>query len=103
MIFFYIKWLETVFDISKDDLILRVSVNELHGSRIREIERYWSKVAGVPLMQFTKSSLIKTVSKKVYDEQVKHYGTLRIKVRRGTRLRRQILGAIEAISTQDVS
>jgi transcriptional regulator with XRE-family HTH domain len=99
MILFYIKWLGDVFSINKKDLIVRVSINELHTSRISKVESYWSKLLFIPISQFTKPSLIKTNSKKRYDNHSTHMGTLRIKVRRGTTLRREVLGAINNIYT----
>jgi hypothetical protein len=98
MILFYLKWLKTTFDISKTQLILRVSINESHRRRISEVENYWSKITGVPLSQFTKPSLIKTASKKIYANESVHMGTLRIKVRNGTTMRREVIGAIKSIS-----
>ncbi len=99
MITFYIKWLHTQFNISLADLILRVSINEVHKERGDEIELYWSKLTNIPISQFTKTSYIKTKSKKVYPDtkEKPHHGTLRIKVRRGTTLRREVLGAISVL------
>lgn len=98
MILFYIKWLHEVFRIEKENLILRVSINSLHTYRVHEVEKYWSKLINIPKTQFTKTSLIKVSSKKVYKNIETHFGTLRIKVRRGTDLRRKILGAISALT-----
>lgn len=98
MIKFYVKWLKIVFGVDKDDLILRVSINELHRSRIQLVESYWSKLLSIPLSSFTKPSLIKTQSKKIYSNSETHFGTLRIKVRRGTNMRREVIGALEALS-----
>lgn len=97
MILFYVKWLETTFNIDATNLILRVSINHTHKERISEVESYWSNLLGIPFSQFTKSSLIKSKSKKVYLNKDAHMGTLRIKVRRGTSLRREVLGAIRSI------
>lgn len=98
MIIFYIKWLKTVFGADKNQLILRVSINAMHTDRIKEVEKYWSRLTNVPLDQFTKSSLIKTRSEKVYKNTQAHMGTLRIKVRRGTAMRREVIGAIKSIA-----
>jgi hypothetical protein len=98
MIRFYIKWLEVIFDVSKKDLILRVSINEMHKIRLSEVEAFWSKLLRVPKQQFTKSSLIKTKNVKVYENVNEHMGTLRVKVRKGTAMRRRTLGAIQQIS-----
>jgi len=100
MIRFYIKWLHVVFKIKSSDLILRVSINQSHELRIREVEEFWSKETRIPLAQFTKPSLIKTNSKKVYTNAHKHFGTLRVKVRRGTSQRRIVLGAISSLQNQ---
>jgi len=98
MIQFYIKWLQTVFDIKRTDLILRVSINQQHEKRIQEVEQYWSEITNTPLSQFTKVSLIKTSSKKQYENAATHYGTLRVKVSLGSNYREQVLGAIKRIS-----
>ncbi|MEM9336357.1 MAG: helix-turn-helix domain-containing protein [Patescibacteria group bacterium] len=97
MIIFYLHWLESVFGVSRDKLILRVSINQLHSYREKDVLRFWSKTTGVPLRQFTKTSFIKTRSLKMYANQGVHMGTLRVKVRSGTSMRRQVLGAIKAI------
>lgn len=97
MILFYIKWLETIFLVKKNDLILRVSINELHKKREIQINQFWSNLTAVPLLQFTKMSFIKSVSKKSYPNSNNYMGTLRIKVRKGTRMRREVIGAIKYI------
>lgn len=97
MVQFYLKWLEVTFSIKKADLILRVSVNESHKPRVDEIMKYWSKLVSIPETQFTKTSLIKSRVKKLYRNPHEHMGTLRIKVRKGTSLRREVLGAIRSI------
>lgn len=101
MVTFYLRWLWVVFGVTKDQLILRVSINALHKSRIEIVEKFWSIHTGIPLSNFTRTSLIKTQSKKVYSNHNQHYGTLRIKVKRGTVMRREVMGAIEALATLD--
>lgn len=96
----YILWLQHVFNVGSDTLILRVSLNGVHAHRVREVEKYWSSATGIPLTQFTTPSLIKTASKKVYGNEETHFGTLRVKVRQGTALRRRILGAIGEVKDQ---
>lgn len=98
MTLFYLVWLKKIFNVDKDRLILRVSINESHADRIDTVVSYWLKLTGVQKSQFTKSSLIRTSSKKQYQNGNSHMGTLRVKVRAGTRLRRVILGSIGSIS-----
>lgn len=97
IITFYINWLKRIYEIPTQSLILRVSINAQHSHRINKVLRYWSNETSIPLSQFTKTSLIKTASKKNYSNLEDHYGTLRIKVRKGTNLRRKILGSISAL------
>ncbi len=98
MIKFYIEWLYQIYGVKKTDLILRVSVNANHAHRVQKIVRYWSSITGVSSTQFTKTSLIKATSKKIYPNLEEHQGTLRVKVRRGTELRRRVLGSIAALT-----
>ena len=97
MIKFIIHWLYIIYSVERRDLIARVSINEQHKERANKVENYWSGIAGIPKTQFTRTSLIKTQSKKIYTDPEKHFGTLRIKVRRGANLRRRILGSIHAL------
>ncbi len=92
-----IKWLEDIYNVKKDYLILRVSINQTHEKRGSCVVEYWSKITRVPITQFTKTSFIKTKSKKIYPNHDEHFGTLRIKIRKGAGLRRQVLGSISAI------
>lgn len=98
MINFMMVYLEKVHAIDSSRIICRVSINKIHKHRDREVREYWSKVLKIPLSQFSKTSFIKSTSKKIYPKGVKHYGTMRIKVRSGTNLRRRILGSLMALS-----
>ncbi len=98
MIRFYIEWLKQIYKISKTDLILRISINNQHLSRANEILKYWSNTTSIPVSQFTKTSFIKVGGKKIYSDLTNHFGTLRVKVRRGTELRRRILGSITSFN-----
>ncbi len=99
IILFFIQWVHKIYRVDTSDLILRVSINMQHAYRVSTVEKYWSLLTGIPLKQFTKTSLIKTTSKKIYKNSNDHYGTLRIKVRRGANLRRRILGSIQALQS----
>lgn len=97
MILWMLKWFGEIFGITKDRFVLQIRINQIHKNRVKEVEHYWSKITRISLNQFTKTILIRTVSKKVYFEN-NHYGTVRISVRRGTQIRREILGLIEGLS-----
>ncbi len=99
----FMVWLERCYTIPRSDLILRVSVNTIHQKRERAILAYWSWITNVPLSQFSKTSFIKTKSRKRYLNLHKHFGTLRIKVRRGTALRQRVLGSLKKIEESVLS
>ncbi len=96
----FIEWVQRAYKITKDNLTLRVSINASHAHRVAAVEKYWSTLLGIPLSQFTTTSIIKSRVKKTYANHEIHVGTLRVKVRRGTALRRRILGSIEEVRTQ---
>lgn len=99
IVLFMIKWLGKNCQISTKDFICRVGLNITHRHRIQDVERYWSEITGIPQSQFTKTTLVKTKNKKVYENFDNYYGTLRISVRRSSRLQRKILGWLEGLST----
>lgn len=93
-----IKWLTKSCEISRDLITLRVCINYIHQKRIRPVHTFWSRATGIPLSQFSKPTLIKVENKKIYSNHSHYFGTLRIKVRRSTNLRRRILGWIAGLS-----
>ncbi|HVM73892.1 MAG TPA: hypothetical protein VMU13_03400 [Candidatus Paceibacterota bacterium] len=96
----FIRWMKDVYGINKRDLILRVSINETQKGRAGAIEQYWSRVTTVPASQFTRTSFIKTPHKKSHANVKTYFGTLRVKVRRATNLRRRIMGSLEELGLQ---
>lgn len=96
----FITWLRTCYGAQSEDLIARVSINAAHAHRESKVVRFWSEVTNIPLRQFTKTSFIKAKLRKNYKDQDVHFGTLRIKLRRGSALRRRILGSIEAVAAE---
>ncbi len=99
MIRTFILWIQKVYGISREDLILRVGINAAYKSHQDSALTYWAKVTNTSRAQFTKTSLIQTRLKS-YDagSAKKYFGTLRVKVRRATHLRRRIMGSIEHIA-----
>ena len=97
MILCMLKWFQEVCNIEKDRFIIQIRINKVHKKRVKEVENFWSKVTKLPLKQFTKTILINVGSKKVYTNS-NHYGTVRVRVKRGTPLRRKIIGWIEGLS-----
>jgi len=96
-VLFIKKWFEEVCKILKDRFVVQIRINKLHKDRTKEIENYWSKLLEVPLSQFTKTILIKSVSKKVYPKNSIYYGTVRLRIKQATQLRRKINGWVEGL------
>ncbi len=94
---FFISWVNVFFNISKKDLILYITVNEMHKERVEEIKKYWSNLLNIPLSQFGKTVLILSKNKKRYSNFKLHHGTLRVTVRKSTNIRRIVEGSIEGI------
>ncbi len=88
------KWFEKIYGIKKEDFIFRVSLNISHKKREKEVMKFWIDSLNVFENQFSKTSFIKTEKKKIYKDGKKYYGTLRMKVRKGTKLRRKIMGSV---------
>lgn len=93
-----IRWLKDNYKVENYRFVLRVSINIQHKQRESKILKYWSNQTKIPTSQFTKTSFVKTKSAKQYLNNHNHFGTLRVKVKRATDLRRKILGSIRALS-----
>lgn len=90
-------WFKEIYLVKDKEFILRVSINATHEQRGKTIISFWSKITGINKRQFTKTSVISSRSKKIYGNGDGYFGTLRVKVRRGTELRRRIMGSIKAL------
>ena len=97
LVLLILKWFQQTCKISKERITLHVKINKAHKNRGSEIERYWSRVTGIPLSQFTKTTIIKTWPRKIYPQSKTYMGTLRITIKQGTSLRRKIHGWIEGL------
>ncbi len=97
---FYLAWLQ-IFDISKSDLIFRLTINEIFKSQQGKIKKFWVDLLDVKDSQFSKTTRIKTKLKKAFLKNGQTYkGILRVKVRKGSVLKNKILGAIDHISNK---
>lgn len=96
MIKFYIKWLENCFGIKKDNLVLRLTINESYKTQAEEIERYWLKITGISKNQFKKTFYQKTKWKKQFND-TNYHGVLRIHVENSLDLLLLMRGFIEGM------
>jgi len=96
---FYIKWL-SLLGVNKEDLICRLTVNNAFRDYSLSIQEFWIKNLGVKESQFSAITFIKTNLKKADVSNLKTYkGILRIKVRKGVRLKNKIMGVFEHIKS----
>jgi hypothetical protein len=100
-ILFMKKWFSEICGITNDRFVIQIRINKLHKKNVKKTEKYWSKITRIPLNQFTKTILIESVSKKIYPRNNFYYGTIRLKIRGGTQLRRRISGWVEGFLGQN--
>lgn len=103
LINFMIGWLKKCFDIKSEELAVNVGINEIHKAREGVVKKYWSKIAGIPLSQFRKTSFKKSKVNKVYENYNDHYGTFNVKVLKSAKIYYKIMGLIEGLSRQGSS
>lgn len=94
---FLIYWLQVCFGIQNEDLRCVVGINQIHLEREQIVKEYWSKITGISLSQFRKTSFKRSVNKKIYTNYDSHYGTLSVLVVKSTTLYYKIMGLIEGL------
>lgn len=97
MIKFIIKFFKKIWGIDNSKFSAYIGINKIHKDRIKEVERYWSKITRIPREQFTKTTLIKARNKKSYKNFSVHYGTITLKIRKSAELYYQINGLIQGL------
>lgn len=97
MIEFLIHWLKKSFNIGINDIACNVGINEIHSHREQLVKEYWSKISGIPLEQFRKTSLKRVLNKKIYKNLDQHFGTFTVRVNKSTNLYYKIIGLIEGL------
>jgi len=98
MLLLMLRWFKEICGVLDNQFVIQIRINKIHKQRTKEIENYWSNIIKIPSSQFTKTILIKSKLKKIFPKTDTYYGTLRIKIRCGTQLRRKINGWIEGLA-----
>jgi len=91
-ILFMVNWFERVFEISPK--LLKVHLNIYPQQDEQEIKKFWSDLTGIPLENFGKS-FVKPPNKG-YKRNNLYYGTMKVRVPRGTDMRHKTFGWIKA-------
>lgn len=98
MVRFMIEWFSKFFNIHSDRLSLRVGINEIHKKRELKVRKYWSRVTGIPMSQFRKTSFKKVKNLKTYKNFKNHFGTIDLVVLKPGDLYYKMLGLIKGLS-----
>jgi DNA-binding transcriptional MerR regulator len=93
LIAFMVKWLKEVLKISPETL--KANLNIYPQQNEQEIKQFWSQLISIPLENFGKS-YIKPLSRG-YKKNNLYYGTIKIRVPKGTNLRYRVFGWIKAV------
>lgn len=91
-----IVWLKDCYGIEINRLRARITVNKQYITHVARMTKDWSTITNIPQKNFSSPSII-TGYGKLGKNMRTYRGTLRIKVMRGTSLRRRILASIAAV------
>lgn len=91
-----LRWFSTCYDIKLERISARLTINSLYKEEESRLREFWAKETGIPRTQFASSTFITGYGTAGRDGKT-YTGTLRIKVRNGTSLRRRILASIACV------
>ena len=99
LILFMVKWFEKILGASpsKD---MKVHLNIYPQQNEQDIKKFWSQLTGIPLGNFGKT-FVKPLSKN-YKKNNLYYGTIKVKVHKGTDRRHRIFGWVKTV-LKDIS
>lgn len=103
IISFMIYWFKKYFNLTNERIRCFVGINEIHKEREQIVKEYWSRVTGIPLTFFQKTSFKKTVNKKIYENFNNHYGTLDIRILQSAPIYYKIMGLLYGLFTARVA
>jgi hypothetical protein len=99
MIRIILVWFNKCYGVSIENVIARLTINLRYKNQAEKLAEMWSQETSIPLSKFGKPTFINGYNSSKLNERT-YRGTLRIKVRRGTSLRRRILASVAEVSNQ---
>lgn len=99
MIQVVLTWLNECYGVSMQDIIARLTINSRYEASSERLTSVWARETRIPRSQFGRPTFIHGYNGSKLNMNT-YRGTLRIKVRRGTSLRRRILASIAEIENQ---
>lgn len=98
MIQLFLVWLVRVCKIPKNMLVFNIFLHQTHKNRVEEVRKYWSKITGFSVKNFStiywKKNALKTNRRNIEES---YHGVLKIKVKRSSELVRKVAGWSEGI------
>lgn len=91
-IIFMVRWVERIFEVPRRALRARLNIYPQQNEM--QLKNFWSELTGIPLENFGKS-FVKPPNKG-YKKNNLYYGTVAVLVPKGTDMRHQVFGWIEA-------
>jgi len=91
LILFMVRWLEKVFEIHPSTL--KAWLNIYPQQNDEDVKKFWSRLTDIPVGNFGKS-FVKPANKSFKKNNL-YYGTIRIRIPRGTDLRHRIFGWVK--------
>lgn len=93
LIKFIVHWLKDTLNTNPKNIKAHLNIYPQQNESL--IKKFWSEITGIPLKNFGKS-FVKPVNKN-YKKNTLYYGTIKIRVFKGTDLRHRVFGWISAI------
>lgn len=92
-ILFMVRWFEKIFKVSPQNLTAYLNI--YHQQNEIEMKHFWSQLTGIPLKNFRKS-FVKPLNKG-YKKNNLYYGTIKVRVSKGTDMRYRVFGWIKTV------
>lgn len=93
LIRFMTQWFCKIFDIKPNDFKAHLNIYSQQDEL--KLKMFWSDITGIPLNKFGKTSI--KLANKNYRKNTLYYGTIKVRVNKGTDFRHQVFGWINAI------
>lgn len=93
LILFMVKWFEKIFKVTPKNLKARLNIYPQQNEA--DIKKFWSQLTSIPLENFGKT-FVKPLNKN-YKKNNLYYGTINVRVPKGTDMRHRIFGWIKTM------
>ncbi len=94
---FMYHWFQDFLGVSRDRFNPYITLTLLHKEREEVVKKFWAKELGLPVVQIRKVFYLKSAHTKVYENHDLYYGTVALRIRRGTNLKYLIRGLLKQV------